>query len=169
MSSAFTIKPFLENHRLFLVEFGKREVKHKGYDLSGKACEIRGLQITRIVDQDCNEISESSQKASCDISILAGEDACIVSVVSLDNGKSITWEAMEVLTSDKKKTQFILGKKWVPNGEEIDILNKTFPGYFEHSAVDHKEFVERNKEFVTTDEGETLLNLPEGASDEKAS
>jgi len=173
MPEGMNIKPYLDSKKLYLVEFSKQQDIHKGFDQKGHALELHGLRISRIVDCDCNEISEANikEQKECDISVLAGGDKCIVAVIS-DNGITIHWCAFEIIKGDKTNKQFIIGKKWICNGEETKLLNETFPEYFEHCAVSSEEFYEKNKQFIPNDEGDKPLDLPstsEVANEEKAS
>ena len=163
MPEGMNIKPYLEAKKLYLVEFSKHQDIHKGYNPKGEAIELHGLRISRIADCDCNEISEANVKESkeCDISVLQGGDKCIVAVVSTD-GISVHWCAFEIIKGDDTNRQFIIGKKWICNGEESKLLNETFPEYFDHCAVSGSEFYEKNKEFISTDEGDKPLDLPVG-------
>jgi len=165
MPEGMNIKPYLEAKKLYLVEFSKEQVKHKGFNEAGEAVELHGLKICRIVDCDCNEISEAviSKHQECDLTALAGGDKCIVAVIS-DNGITLHWCAFEIIKGDPTNKQFIIGKKWICNGEETKLLNETFPEYFDHCAISSEEFYEKNKEFIPTDKGDKPLDLPGDSS-----
>ena len=161
MPEGMSIKPYLESKKLYLTEFSKNMDIHKGYNAAGEAIELHGMRISRIVDCDCNEISEANilEHKECDISCLAGGDKCIVAVVSTD-GITVHWCAFEIIKGNDDNKQFIIGKKWMCNGEECKLLDETFPEYFDHCAVSGSEFYEKNKEFIPTDEGDKPLDLP---------
>jgi len=162
MPEGMNIKPYLEAKKLYLVEFAKDKVIHKGYNEKGETIELHGMKISRIADCDCNTISEANvlEHKECDISALAGGDKCIVAVVSTD-GLTVHWCAFEIINGNDESNQFIIGKKWMCNGEESKLLNETFPEYFDRCAVSGEEFYEKNKEFLPSDEGDKPLDLPE--------
>lgn len=150
-----TEKPF------FLVEYhlGDPQTIYMTKPDGGKI-RAEGLKISRVVDTNLKELAAiSPERDGVDLTCLDIEGGVHLASVSSVDGKNLVWCIMSTINHDPTCNEFIINDKWVASPEETELLNKTFPEYFDHCSLDNKEFVEKNKGDINNNEGN--LQIPE--------
>ena len=123
-----------ESINLFLVEFHGDDVTSVMYDEKERQHEVRGAKICRIVDRDCQILSNYDQiKDFIDLTPLIIDNAVVVCVTALFGEPR--WTKSRVINHSPDSREFVISQMIPCDEEEVLYLDKIYPMYFKNVLI----------------------------------